>query len=260
MQRIVDDTLIKQMTNPLAQFSIIFASLLHDVDHTGVSNAQLVKEQKRIAVVYNNKSVHEQNAFDLSWSVLMASDYKDLQAAIYGNAAEFERFRKLLVNAVMATDIFDAELIADRNDRWLQAFSEEHRDPTMSDRRLENLRATSIMEHIMAASDIAHCMQHFHSFKRWNERLYFEEYASYEAGRLKEDPSKNWYMSELKFFDDFVIPLAKKLRDCERFGNAGEDALTSAQANRKEWVVKGVAIIDEFKKNYADHKVHKKSK
>eukprot|EP00339_Tiarina_fusa_P025260 CAMPEP_0117016014 /NCGR_PEP_ID=MMETSP0472-20121206/12683_1 /TAXON_ID=693140 ORGANISM="Tiarina fusus, Strain LIS" /NCGR_SAMPLE_ID=MMETSP0472 /ASSEMBLY_ACC=CAM_ASM_000603 /LENGTH=1517 /DNA_ID=CAMNT_0004719937 /DNA_START=135 /DNA_END=4688 /DNA_ORIENTATION=+ len=258
MQRIIDDTLAQQMSHPLAQFAVIFAALMHDVDHTGVSNAQLVKEQKRIAVVYNNKSVAEQNSTDLAWSVLMDAEYKDLQVAIYGNAAEFERFRKLVVNAVMATDLFDEDLIADRNERWQAAFNEDHRDPSMSDKELENLRATIVMEHIMQASDIGHTMQHFHSYKRWNERLYCEVYASYEDGRLEEDPSKDWYEGEIKFFDQFVIPLAKKLNECGRFGNAGEDAFTSAQANRKEWVVKGVAIVSEFKKRYAEQKESEK--
>jgi class 3 adenylate cyclase len=258
MQRIVDDTLAQQMSQPLAQFAVIFAALIHDVDHTGVSNAQLVKEQKRIAVVYNNKSVAEQNSTDLALSVLMDAEYKDLQVAIYGNDTEFERFRHLVINAVMATDLFDEELIADRNQRWLEAFSEENRDTSMSDKELENLRATVLMEKIMQASDIGHTMQHFHSYKRWNERLYCEVYDGYEAGRLEADPSKDWYEGEIKFFDQFVIPLAKKLKDCGKFGNAGEDAFSAAQSNRKEWVVKGVSIVGEFKKKYAEQKEREK--
>ena len=33
---------------------------VHDVDHTGVPNAQLVKEKAYVARTYNNKSVAEQ--------------------------------------------------------------------------------------------------------------------------------------------------------------------------------------------------------
>ena len=44
---------------------VIFAALIHDVDHPGVSNAQLVTECDVLAVQYENKSVAEQNSIDL---------------------------------------------------------------------------------------------------------------------------------------------------------------------------------------------------
>ena len=41
------------------------------VDHTGVPNAQLIKENADIAEYYKNRSVAEQNSLDLSWRLLM---------------------------------------------------------------------------------------------------------------------------------------------------------------------------------------------
>jgi hypothetical protein len=239
-----------QLSHPLAQVAVVFAALVHDVDHPGVPNAQLVKEHSRIAVVYNNKSVAEQNSTDLAWSVLMDAEYKDLQAAIYANQEELDLFRRLVVNAIMATDLFDPELIEDREKRWLQAFNEAHRDIALTEDEQLNLKATIVMEHVMQASDIGHTMQHFHSYRRWNERLFFEMYSAFENERLEKDPSKDWYEQEIKFFDNFVIPLAKKLQGCGMFGVAGDDALHCAQANRKEWVVKGVVMVGELKKKY----------
>jgi hypothetical protein len=51
-------------SDPLTQFSIVFAALIHDVDHPGVSNAQLANEKSAIATLYRNKSVAEQNSGD----------------------------------------------------------------------------------------------------------------------------------------------------------------------------------------------------
>lgn len=31
-------------SDPLSQFAVVFGALIHDVDHVGVSNAQLIKE------------------------------------------------------------------------------------------------------------------------------------------------------------------------------------------------------------------------
>jgi Adenylate and Guanylate cyclase catalytic domain/3'5'-cyclic nucleotide phosphodiesterase len=57
-------------SDPLAQFAILFAALIHDVDHQGVSNGQLVVENSPQAARYM-KSIAEQNSVDLAWDLLM---------------------------------------------------------------------------------------------------------------------------------------------------------------------------------------------
>jgi hypothetical protein len=74
--------------------------------------------------------------------------------------------------------------------------------------------------------------------------------TGFDNGRLAEDPSKTWYEREIKFFDEYVMPLAKKLKESGMFGIAGDDVLLCAQANRKEWVVSGVSIVGELKTKY----------
>ena len=100
----------------------MFSALVHDVDHAGVSNFQLIKEKAGIAKLNKNKTFAEQNSVDVAWVLLMDADYKDLQKAIYGNEADLKRFRQLMVNIVLATDIFDADMKAIRERRWGKAF------------------------------------------------------------------------------------------------------------------------------------------
>jgi hypothetical protein len=49
------------MADPFTQFACVFSALIHDVDHPGVPNTQLVKEKLHIAGAYKGKSVAEQN-------------------------------------------------------------------------------------------------------------------------------------------------------------------------------------------------------
>jgi len=86
-------------SDPLTQFSCVFSALIHDIDHQGVPNAQLVKEGAKIASIYKNKSVAEQNSVDLAWAILMQEEYSDLRHVIYSTEAEFRRFRQLIVNS-----------------------------------------------------------------------------------------------------------------------------------------------------------------
>jgi hypothetical protein len=114
-------------SDPLTQFAVVRSALLHDVDHLGVPNSQLVEDRIDIARLYNNKSIAEQNSIDLAWTLLMLDRFELLRQAIYSTKAELKRFRQLVVNTVLATDIMDKELQTIRKVRWDKAFSEAAR-------------------------------------------------------------------------------------------------------------------------------------
>jgi hypothetical protein len=52
--------------------------------------------------------------------------------------------------------------------------------------------------------------------------------------------------SLIRFFDNYVIPLAKKLKECEVFGAASDECLNYAISNRSEWEEKGETIVAQF--------------
>lgn len=93
-----------------------------DADHQGVPNTQLVKENAHVAKIYSSRSVAEQNSLGLAWSLFMEDRFADLRHSICLSPDEFKRFRALVVNSVLATDIVDKELKELRNKRWDVAF------------------------------------------------------------------------------------------------------------------------------------------
>lgn len=231
-------------SDPLTQFACVFSALIHDVDHTGVPNTQLLKEHSQIVDYYQGKSVAEQNSVDIAWHLLMDESYSDFRAAIYSTTEELDRFRALVVNSVMATDIVDKELKLVRNERWDKAFSQR---PSHEDVKTANDRkATIVIEHLIQASDVSHTMQHWHIYRKWNERFFFECYQGFCDGRSEDDPSELWYEGELGFYDYYIIPLAMKLKDCGVFGVSSDEYLNYAQRNRVEWQARGQAIVQEM--------------
>ena len=228
-------------SDPLTRFAVVFSALIHDVDHLGVPNAQLVKEKHPIADLYQDKSVAEQNSIDLAWDLLMESRFENLRQQIYTTEAEFKRFRQLVVNTVLATDIMDKDLKELRNKRWADAFEIQQEGPEAINRK-----ATIVIEHLIQASDVAHTMQHWHIYRKWNERLFQEMYQAWQNGRLDQDPSLNWYKGEIGFFDFYIIPLAKKLKECGVFGVSSDEYLSYALQNRKEWEARGEGIVAEM--------------
>jgi class 3 adenylate cyclase len=246
-------------SDPLTQFAIVFSALIHDVDHTGVPNGQLAKENPEMAELYRNQSLAEQNSVDMAWDLFVDPRYKELQECIAHNKEEKNRFRQLVVNSVMATDIFDKDMKALRDKRWDKAF---HRDMQVG-REIGNLnieedtnmKATIVIEHIIQASDVAHTMQHWHVYQKWNERLFEEMYSAFECGRSDKNPSDAWYKGELWFFDNYVIPLAKKVEECNVFGVTSDECLNYARANRNEWYTKGEEVVADMVSRYHKRKL-----
>lgn len=232
-------------SDPLTQFACVLAALIHDVDHTGVPNTTLVNEGAPIASVYKGKSVAEQNSVDITWNLLFDEAYGDLRGAIFSDMDELQRFRQLVVNSVMATDIMDKDLKVLRNARWDKAFNEEHMDKgTLTDN--VNRKATIVIEHLIQASDVAHTMQHWHVYRKWNERLFLELYKAYAEGRAEKNPADFWYEGEKGFFDFYIIPLAKKLKTCGVFGVSSDECYNYALSNRREWEDKGQEVVEKM--------------
>jgi hypothetical protein len=232
------------------------------VDHPGIPNAQLVREETELATKYHNKSVAEQNSVDLAWNLLMDPDYHELRDVIYTTNEEMMRFRQIVVNAVLATDIVDKDLKGLRNARWDRAFALATTTSTASERTLAlgadeeataaddcdavNRKATIVIEHLLQASDVAHTMQHWHIYRKWNERFFLECHQAYQEGRADHNPADGWYEGELGFFDFYIIPLARKLKDCGVFGVSSDEYLNYAIQNRSEWEKRGRDVVHEL--------------
>jgi 3'5'-cyclic nucleotide phosphodiesterase len=147
----------------------------------------------------------------------------------------------------MATDIMDKDLMQLRNARWDKAFSIPSELSTKeSSKDAADRKATIVIEHMVQASDVSHKMQHWHVYRRWNERLFSEMYKAYIDGRSDTDPSATWYQRELGFFRFYIIPLAKKLKDCGVFGVSSNEYLHYAVKNRREWGERGESVVAEM--------------
>jgi hypothetical protein len=147
--------------DPLTQFAIVFAALIHDgtlsdlvvadvfiqtvcltfqtvlssipisiVGHPGVPNFRLAMEDPTVNSTYKGKSLAEQRSIDVAWQLLMLPRFENLRRSICITKTQCVRFRALLVNAVMATDIFDKDLKALREERWSKSFHMEDQNIT----------------------------------------------------------------------------------------------------------------------------------
>ncbi|KAL3941949.1 MAG: hypothetical protein SGBAC_003777 [Bacillariaceae sp.] len=230
--------------DPLAKFATVLSALVHDVGHTGIPNRQLADENPVLAGKYKNKSIAEQNSIDTAWTILMSGRYSNLHKCLFDSPEEKQRLRHLLVNCVMATDIFDKDLRETRKIRWEKVFSSDSSGGSYEGE--SNTKATIVIEQIMQASDVAHTMQKWEIYREWNENLFNEFFDAHQDGRTPKDPSSNWYQGELWFFDNWVIPLAENLRECGVLDVVSNQLIKQAHCNRKQWELEGMRITEEM--------------
>lgn len=231
-----------------------------------------------MALDYDGKCIAESNSVNIAWGLLMQDKYKNLRRALFCNESELKRFRQLLVNLVIATDIADPDLKTLRDDRWNKVFGQDEATSASGDAEISRpaqeknedafgvmgqhpkkqdeediaRRATIIIEHLILASDVSHMMQHFQVYRKWNEMFFQECLQAFNAGRAHADPSVSWYKGELWFFDNYIIPLAGKLKDCGAFGVSSDEYLKFALQNRQEWEEKGEEIVADMVARYVD--------
>ena len=119
----------------------------------------------------------------------MDSRFTQLRLVLCATPEELQRFRQLVVNSVMATDVMDKDLKALRNARWERAFAAVGEQ---NERDNVNCKATIVIEHLIQASDVAHTMQHWHVYRKWNAKLFMEMTKAYREGRAEKDPATFW--------------------------------------------------------------------
>ncbi len=67
----------------VAQFALVFAALIHDVEHKGVPNRQLVIENDPLAILYNDESVAEQRSLFIGFDQLLKPEFALLRDTIF---------------------------------------------------------------------------------------------------------------------------------------------------------------------------------
>ena len=63
---------------------------------------------------------------------------------------------------------------------------------------------------------------------------------------MGKSPVDFWYDGELGFFDNYILPLAKKLDTCKVFGVSSDECLNYATQNRLEWEKRGKEVLSSM--------------
>jgi hypothetical protein len=258
LMKSLHDRTYRVAADPMTQFAMVFASLLLSVDHPGVPNSLVAKAKKEMSRALGGKSVSEANAFLLAWDLLLDTDYRELRQAIASTKDEAKRFRQIVVSTVLATDTSDDGLQSSREERWSAVFSakrssklgigggSQHSHIGTDMLTTTDLQITAVVELLMQCAESSHSMQHFQVHNKWNERLFLEAFKAYRSGRAEQNPAETWYEDHLKRFDEIILPMAGKIKECGIFGTTSDEMMDFAAKNRYLWKENGRGLVKEM--------------
>jgi hypothetical protein len=303
---------------PITHLALVYSALVHDMEHEGVGNKQMVKEKHPLAIKYKGKSVAENNSLDIAIDLLEQNNYANLRKAIFGDfthasseAKDFMKaqehiFYNILIENIQATDIFSRERLERNRRKWIESFDKikhrkSHRDDSCTcesqsskifSRRasvpptskptpvttltrlrspsvygeqcskycpscqiyhdecilqLDHMKACAVIVQMIQAADVAHSMQSWSIFLKWNMKLYKELWAAKLVGR-GPNFSETWFKEQLSFFDNYVTSVAKRLQQCGVFGDYGSLLLQNLRHNRAKWLVEGKDVCEQMRK------------
>ena len=226
----------------MTQFAILFAALVHDVGHIGVSNSELIKENNT-ALPIESRSLLEQSSIQIAWQLLLQPRFQHLRSCIYKTSAERKRFRQVVINSVLATDTSENSMYV-RMKRWERAFRPGDDGDSLHRNHRQHHKATLVIESVIQMADVSYRLQHWQRYRRWNDLRFQEDWTASQGARgCSFDPVESWYKRELDTFDTFAIPLVKRMHQIGVLGEEGAVFVKNAEENRDRWEKNGEGIM-----------------
>ena len=115
-------------SSAMMQFAFIFAALIHDVQHLGVTNYALTEEEHELAILYSDQSMLEQQSLTVAFREFLKPCYSNLRTLLFSPdySANYNKFRRLAVDLVLCTDTASPERMQLTRSKFLAAFGEDN--------------------------------------------------------------------------------------------------------------------------------------
>ena len=150
----------------LVTLSCLFAAIIHDFDHKGVTNEYLIRTRSSLAIRYNDSSPHENHHLAAGFSMLLK---KQANFLLNMSEIQFLQFRATVIDLVLATDMSFHFSIINKFKAYhfgaarLASHASESNTSSISDKALMNM--------IIKCADIGHVAAEWSGHVKWVNRL-----------------------------------------------------------------------------------------
>jgi cAMP-specific phosphodiesterase 4 len=227
----------------LGKYALLFASLMHDVDHRGRTNVFEANSLSELALVHNDRSILENHHCSTAFLLIKQSKYNIVEKLTY---EQLISFRKIVIESILSTDV-------KRHFEIIDAFEKKIEDPSFNPNFYENQTDFNLLSGmVIHTCDLYVPTRKLPDAIRWSalvNKEFIEQNKEEQARKLPEVPFyKNLEKPEVmgkseKFFvEKIVSPLWKHL----------DTFLEGKLKNHKENIVACVDYWDKFLKPFTN--------
>lgn len=242
--KILSDLVVQNPLLPKAEgLALLFAAIIHDIGHQGVTNATLVHENHSLAIIYSDQSVAEMNSLACGFQLFDRVDHDILDGF---TLEERRTFRSIVIDLVLSTNIMDKE----RQQNIQKKFDAAKNCELNEDGKIDincPVNRLAIYNLIIRAADVGASMQNAETTRIWSHRFFLEQKEAQDAGRGPQIDDKDFSLQHGKFMELHAKILAVTLTST---GNLTEcltrDILDSTHRNLAVWGIEGKAIVDSW--------------
>ena len=235
-------------------FVLVFASLVHDVGHTGMPN-KVLEETEHKLYKKNNLSCQEKNSIDIALNLLSRRKHRNMRNMIY-YIIDKKSFEKVVHWTILGTDIMcpinNKKIVERYNAIYNSGESTQNRQYNTQnpmDVLFDPIQRVA-MEHAIQLTDVAHLTQSWETFVKWNYRLYKEFMHLHEKNLLQDDPSVSWAVNQIDFLKHYASSLVHRLNHL--FGDVIIDMnlAENIKANLQQWEIEGDRVTSLYVAGY----------
>jgi cAMP-specific phosphodiesterase 4 len=198
---------VRENFSDVELLSILFAAVVHDVGHLGISNAFLNKTRHPLSRIFNDQSTLENVHCALAFHILLRSDCNFFRHSRSFTRSHYDDFRLMVCRIILGTD--------------MQHHAEQTKEVRgiLEDGSIEDHEVTNLFRAIVHAADLSNPMKPLHIYLQWVDRVMAEfwQQGDQEAQRgmpvsiLCNRDGVNIAKSQTGFINFVVKPFVKEL-------------------------------------------------
>ncbi|CAL8081795.1 unnamed protein product [Calicophoron daubneyi] len=225
---------LEDVFSDLEILAVLFASIIHDVDHPGLTNQFLINTGHDLALQYNDSSVLENHHLYVAFKLLNEKDC-DFLASL--NAKKRLALRRMVIELVLATDMSKhMSLLAD-----LRTMVETKKVSGSGLLNLDNYAdRIQILQNMMHCADLSNAAKPLRLNRKWTTRLQEEFFRQGDRERsLKIEISPMCdretvavEKSQVSFIDFVAHPLLESWCDLV---HPSEQIILDTLADNRDW-------------------------
>eukprot|EP01031_Cornospumella_fuschlensis_P030085 gene30085-36336_t len=233
--------MLKQLIPELSvieKLSLLYAALIHDIEHLGVPNVTLINDMHPLAKKFHDQSVAEMNSLTVGLGLL--EEFNLLES--FGDE-DRATFRRNVIDIVLCTDV------ADTYKKRLMYFRID--DLSQEETGLNTSSPAGrlmLLCLLMRTCDISSGMQSHETFKAWAKNFYLEiTLASKDPlEKIRSDKIK-YYNTQISFMEAHSLALVVRLQSAQAVKPEFTDMLVqNFQSNLSFWRENGMDMLNEW--------------